>query len=67
MRKLKLGIIGAGNIGSGHIGNIQAGLSPEVEITAVADRRESRREWVRGVLPEVKIFNEGEELIASGL
>ena len=51
MGKIRLGIIGIGNIGTGHVGNILDGLSPEVEITAAADRRESRREWVRDKLP----------------
>ena len=67
MSKVRLGIIGAGNIGTGHIGNILDGQCPEIEIAAVADRRESRRSWVREVLPGIPVFTEGEELIASGL
>lgn len=68
MEKVRLGIIGAGNMGSGHIGNYKKGLLPEIEITAVADRRQERREWARGELGEgVAIFSEGSELIASGL
>ena len=67
MKKIRLGIIGVGNIGSGHVGNILAGMSPETEITAAADRRESRRTWIRENLPGVPVFTEGEELIASGL
>ena len=67
MEKVRLGIIGVGNMGSGHINNILAGKCPEIEVTAVADRRESRREWAREKLPETKIFNEGSDLIASGL
>ena len=66
MSKIRLGIIGVGNIGSGHVGNILKGLCPEVEITAVADRRGSRREWAREKLPGVPVFSEGSELIASG-
>ena len=66
MDKLRLGIIGVGNIGTGHVGNILEGRSPEIEITAAADRRESRRSWFRENLPGVPVFNEGEELIASG-
>lgn len=67
MKKVRLGIIGVGNIGTGHVQNILAGLSPEVEITAAADRRASRREWIQDKIPGLTIFNEGEELIASGL
>ena len=67
MSKVRLGIIGAGNMGSGHIRNILAGKCPEIEIVAVADRRESRREAAHEQLPEAKIFNEGSELIASGV
>ena len=66
MEKIRLGIIGVGNIGSGHVGNILDGLCPEIEITAAADRRESRREWVREKLPEIPVFAEGSDLIASG-
>ena len=66
MDRIRLGIIGVGNIGSGHVGNILEGLSPEVEITAAADRRASRREWIREKLPHIPVFTEGSELIASG-
>ena len=66
MRKIRLGIIGAGNIGSAHIRNIQAGKCPEIEITAVADRRESRRQWAAEAVPGAEIFREGRELIESG-
>lgn len=66
MQKIRLGIIGAGNMGSGHIENILAGHCPDIEITAVADRRESRRVWAHQKLPDAAIFSEGEELIASG-
>ncbi|MBQ8654062.1 MAG: Gfo/Idh/MocA family oxidoreductase [Clostridia bacterium] len=63
---LKLGIIGAGNMGSAHIKSILAGDSPEITVTAVADRRESRRVWVKETLPEAAVFTEGSELIRSG-
>lgn len=68
MKKVRLGIIGAGNMGSGHIGNYLKGLMPEIEIVAVADRRPDRRDWARENLGDkVAIFNEGSDLIASGL
>ncbi len=68
MKKVKLGIIGVGNIGTTHVKNITEGRCPELEITAVADRREERREWARGVLPAgTAVFEEGEALLQSGL
>ena len=66
MAKVRLGLIGVGNMGTGHAENILAGKCPEIEITAAADRRESRREWAAAHLPGAAIFHEGEELIASG-
>lgn len=68
MEKVRLGIIGVGNMGSGHCRSIREGLTPEIELTAVADRREARREWAADFLPEnVRIFSEGSDLISSGL
>ena len=68
MTKVRLGIIGVGNMGSGHAANILAGKCPEIELTAVADRREARRQWAKDTLPEgTSIFEEGSDLIQSGL
>ncbi len=68
MTKVRLGIIGVGNMGSGHAANILAGKCPEIELTAVADRREARRQWAKDTLPEgTAIFEEGSDLIQSGL
>lgn len=66
MSKIRLGIIGIGNMGTGHIGNWQQGLMPEIEIVAVADRNSARREWAAEHLPGATIFAEGSELIQSG-
>lgn len=63
MNKVKLGIIGAGNIGSGHIRNICNGLCPEIVISAVADRKEDRRSWAHETVPQAEIFSEGTALI----
>ena len=62
--KVRLGIIGIGNMGSEHCRNIAGGKCPEIELTAVADLREERREWARKALPEkVKIYPSGRDLI----
>ena len=67
MEKVRLGIIGYGNMGSGHTRNILEGKCPEIEITAIADRKADRREAAKAAVPTAAIFTEGEELIASGL
>lgn len=46
MKQVKLGIIGIGNMGSGHCGNILEGRTPEIALTAVADLREIGRAHV---------------------
>ncbi len=63
---IRLGIIGVGNIGSVHVNNIQSGKCPNIQITALADRRESRRKWAKEQVPEAAVFCEGTDLIDSG-
>lgn len=66
MDKVRLGIIGIGNMGSSHAKNIIEGKTPDIELTAVADRKEDRRKWAKETLPEsVQIFTEGTELMDS--
>lgn len=68
MDKVKLGIIGVGNMGCGHIGNLLKDLVPEIELVAVADNRETRRAWAKENLPEsIAIFEDGDSLIDSGV
>lgn len=68
MDKVRLGIIGIGNMGSNHCKSIIENKVPELELTVVADRQESRRDWARENLPEsVVILEDGKDLIASGL
>lgn len=66
MNQVKLGIIGLGNMGSGHCNNILAGLTPELKLTAAADLRQSRRDWAKETLPDdVVLFENGDQLIES--
>lgn len=57
MEQVRLGIIGVGNMGSGHTANIMAGKVPEVRITAAADLRESRREWAKEICRRAQQFS----------
>ena len=62
--KIRLGIIGIGNMGSEHCRTILAGKCPEIELAAVADLRPERRAWAKEALPEsVRVFARGDELI----
>lgn len=67
MEQVRLGIIGIGNMGTGHVKNILEAELSQLTITAVADRQEGRRAWAKEHLPEsVEIFEEGTDLIDSG-
>ena len=67
MDKVKIGIIGIGNMGSGHCGTLLKGAIENAELAAVADVKENRRKWAAENLPDcVKIFESDKELIRSG-
>lgn len=66
MDKVKIGIIGIGNMGSGHCGTLLKGTIENAQLAAVADVKESRRKWARENLPDcVKIYESDKELIQS--
>ena len=65
--KLRLGVIGIGNMGTEHCRNLAAGKCPETELTAVADLRQDRMAWAADNLPKgVARYSSGSELIRSG-
>ena len=64
MDKVRVGIIGIGNMGSSHSTRIANGEVPDMTLAAVADLKASRREWARENLPEgTRIFESAEELL----
>ena len=79
MKKVRLGILGMGNMGSGHLENILNDRCPEVEVTAVCDVNPARLEFALGRLaehrrckpdidyPDMATFADGDEMFASGL
>ncbi len=67
MDKIKLGIIGVGNMGSGHLRNVAEGKCPKVEVTAVADTNPEKLENARKIQPSVVCFDTAAELLDSGL
>lgn len=67
MNKIRLGIIGMGNMGSGHLRNVAEGKCPKVEVTAVADTNTEKLDNARKIQPNVQCFNSAEKLLDSGL
>ena len=65
-RKLKLGIIGVGNMGGAHIENYLEGKMKEIEITCVADIDEKRLAAALKKLPDSADFSTAQELMKSG-
>lgn len=64
MDKVRFGIIGVGNMGSGHLGYFNEGKVKNGVVTAVADISEKKREAVKKSLPENCVcYDSGEELI----
>ncbi|MBQ8740547.1 MAG: Gfo/Idh/MocA family oxidoreductase [Clostridia bacterium] len=69
MDKIKLGIIGFGNMGTGHTSNIMGGNCPEVELVAICDKNPERVEFGKNKYPDANItyFTDAIEMLDSGL
>lgn len=68
MDKIKLGIIGIGNMGSSHARNILNDKCPNIELVAVSDANQERIEWAKKELSaEIKYFSSPEEMLDSGI
>ena len=63
MSKVRIGIVGIGNMGSGHAHQLLAGKISRLELTAVADIDPAKLKRV----PQVKGFATADAMIASGL
>ena len=67
MQKIRLGIIGMGNMGSGHLQNVLDGLCPSVTVTAVSDINPEKLEPVKTKDPSIALFTDTLEMLDSGL
>lgn len=68
MDKVKLGIIGMGNMGSAHAKNIIDGKVKDMELAAVCDIKAGRRQWCKENLPHyIKVFDDATDMMKSGL
>ena len=68
MSKIKLGVIGVGNMGRSHCKNIKDGNCPEIELVAIADSNPKRIQAMKDDGYEnVTYFENAEEMMDSGL
>ena len=67
MKKIKLGILGVGNIGRLHLGNVLDGKCPSVEVTAVCDINEKKLAFAKEKHPTVMCFSDAMEMMDSGV
>ena len=67
-KKIRLGIIGIGNMGSGHACRVVDGECPDFVLTAVADINPARKEWAEKRLgKDAAFFSTAEAMLDSGL
>ncbi len=64
---VRLGIVGFGNMGTGHAKNVSEKKVPGMVLTAVCDIAEARREVCKKRYPEAAVFADAEEMYKSGL
>lgn len=68
MEKVRIGIIGVGNMGSSHAGYLIKGEVPGAELTAICDVSPERLKWARETLGEgVQLFEDTAALFAANM
>lgn len=67
MEKIKIGIIGYGNMGVGHVNNLMSGRIPAMELAAVCDIAPARRDAFQERYPQIPVFDNATAMYQSGL
>ena len=67
MEKIRLGIIGMGNMGYGHLQSIVDGQCPRIEVTAFSDTDPRLLERAGGICPSAQAFSDTTQMLDSGL
>lgn len=67
MDKVRIGIIGIGNMGSSHLQRLNKGDVPEMVAAAVCDINTDRLEWAEKNYPDIPRFDDAEKMMDSGL
>ena len=67
-KKIRLGIIGFGNMGTSHAKNVNDGKCPDFELVAIADIDPARVAWGKENLPaEITYIADASAMLDSGL
>jgi predicted dehydrogenase len=67
-KKVRLGIIGYGNMGVSHTNNIMDGKCPEIELAAIADIKPARLDAVKEKYGDaIALFDDAEKMMDGGL
>lgn len=64
---IKIGIVGIGNMGSNHLANIVKGAVTGMEVGAICDISEERKQFAEKNYKDVPFFKNAEEMYKSGL
>lgn len=67
MKKLRMGIVGFGNMGTGHAKNLIEGKVPKMELAAICDISPDRCKAAKALYPDVAVFENAQEMFESGL
>lgn len=67
MDKVRIGVIGYGNMGTVHCFNIYSGKIAGMELTAICDIADTRTVAAKKAYPDIAVFNNATELYKSGL
>lgn len=66
MAKIKMGIVGFGNMGTTHAHNLKSGLVKDMELGAICDINAERLEVAKNRYPETPVFDNAEDLFKNG-
>ena len=67
MEKVRYGIIGFGNMGSGHCATLAGGKVKNAELTAICDINPKKLEAAKEKYPGVALFDNHIDMLKSGL
>jgi len=67
MDKVRFGVIGFGNMGSGHVKNLAEGKITDGVLAAICDTNEKKIERAKEAYPGIPTFSDAETMMKSGL